>query len=260
MEPAPQGYLSVDAQTYNNGQTGNWSWSPPPTPSVDYNYLLNEMVQAIETNDRSRQQQIQAFIENGLSKEDAAVVGWRLEQLLAERQMAREAPDDTDYYLSYLDMENPTASDYAFSLLVKGVPGAGKLIEQYETSSGGAKVGFEKQLEVTRQIEQDRGLRAVEQNQSDITPRNVFVSADIVTSDKEGKDVLVEVKYWPGLESWDERKQNQMAKQLIDQLIRYIETGKKVELYWLAALPDWLRSWLDEISRRVGGRLKIVTF
>ncbi|MBI3704675.1 MAG: hypothetical protein HY244_12725 [Rhizobiales bacterium] len=258
MEPPPQGYTQVDAKTFNGGEGAAWTLSPP-TSSADYNYILKEMVDAAEKNDFDRVRQLESFIDNTLSKEEASFFVLQFERILGQRQMAREAPDDTDYYLSYLDMEDPSPSDYAMGLMVKGIPGAGKLMEQYDTSSGGAKVGFEKQLEVTRKIEEERGLRAVEQNQSDITSQNVFVSADIVTSDKEGKDVLVEVKYWPGLESWDPPKQKQMVGQLIDQLTRYARTGKKVELHWLAALPDWLGMLLNEVTSRTQGQIKIIT-
>jgi hypothetical protein len=257
-EPPPKGYLQVDANTFGGGLLGAWTTSPPLTRELA-SYVMGEIISAIETGDYLRQQMLQGNINRGLSKAEAIIFGWELERRLKERQMEREIPDDSAYYLSLLDKEDPTPSEYTLGLMVKGIPGAEKLMEQYDTSSGGAKVGFEKQIEVTRKIEKERGLRAVEQNQSDITPRKVFVSADIVTSDKEGKDVLVEVKYWPGLESWDLEKQNQMAKQLTDQLMRYVATGKKVELYWLAALPDWLRGWLDLIALRSFGQVKIVT-
>lgn len=257
-EPPPQGYVQVDATAFDGGRFGAWSLSSP-APAADYGYIMEELIGATETDDSLRQAQLQAFIGATLNEEDVAVFRATFEDRLHQRQMEREAPDDRDYYLSYLDMEDPSASDYAFGLLVGGVPGASTLMEQYEGSTGAARTGFEKQIEVTRRIQEERGLRAVEQNQSDITPQQVFVSADIVTSDERGNEVLVEVKYWPGLESWPPPKQKQMVGQLIDQLTRYARTGKKVELHWLAALPDWLGALLAEVTRRTQGQIKIVT-
>ena len=258
QEPPPGGYIQVDSNAFNNGLGGRWTTSPPMHSGAS-GYMMNQMVLAIESGDIPRQQQLQSFVQNTLGQDESTVFDWTLENRLEDRRMEREAPDDSGYYLGLIDLEDPTPSEYVTGLMVKGIPGAGKLLEQYETSTGGSQYGFEKQIEVTRRIEQERGLRAVEQNQSDITPRNVFVSADIVTSNREGKDVLVEVKYWPGLETWPKEKQSQMARQLFDQLMRYVSTGKEVELHWLAALPDWLRGWLDEIARRSFGKLKIVT-
>ena len=256
----PAGYLTVGAEVYANNASGTWT-STPPGEDIDYNYIMEELKTAIRTGDRDRQRMLEGFVARNLSAEEADMFWGTLEHKLEEERLAAEAPDDADYYLGLLDKPDPTRSEYATGLMVRGVSGAGTLLERYETSTGAARHGFARQIDVTRRIDEERGLRAVEQDQAGRHPgRTTYVSADIVTSDREGKEVLVEVKSWPGLETWPPDKQQEMVKGLFEQLMVYLRTGKKVELHWLASMPDWLLPWLKEISRRSGDRLKIVTY
>jgi len=186
------------------------------------------------------------------------MIMFQVERKEEEERLAAEAPDDLDYYLD--KMENPQSrADYVLGLMVRGVPGAGTLLENLETSTGAAKVGFERQVDVTVAVDEFSGLLGVEQNQSTITIDRVFVNADIVTRDMEGGELLIEVKYWPGWTNWTLPVKKEMAKKLLDQLLRLIRTRKKVLLVWLAQLPQPIQNLLNTLKSRSSGRFDYST-
>ena len=249
-EPAPNGYTRVVA---NPGTTPGWTQTPPLAGSVSLKYLVEQIASARKTNDHDREQQLIRFIRGGFGDEDVAMIMFQVERKEEEERLAAEAPDDLDYYLD--KMENPQSrADYVLGLMVRGVPGAGTLLENLETSTGAAKVGFERQVDVTVAVDEFSGLLGVEQNQSTITIDRVFVNADIVTRDMEGGELLIEVKYWPGWTNWTLPVKEEMAKKLLDQLLRLIRTRKKVLLVWLAQLPQPIQNLLNTLKSRSSGR------
>jgi hypothetical protein len=230
---------------------------------IDWNYIVKQLVEARRTNDRYTIKNIEAFCSNELSAEDISMMMHHVEYIEEQRRLSEEMPDDSQYYINLLD-NYKTNSEYVTSLQVRGVPGANELDLNYSTSTGGSRVGFEKQIEATEHFDRLGVLRAVEQNQSDKTASNVYVSGDIVIDNgsfnEESKyETLVEVKYWPGYSSWDDQRQQEMREKLLDQLMRLLRTGKKIVLLWLAPMPDDLSKWLKLVVDRSYGRLEVRT-